>query len=266
VTGPPKAPPAPTHWQPPIDPRIRQRRIEVRRSEGRRRLRVILILLGLALLALAGWGATRSPLLDVDHIRLSGTQHTSFAQVIGASRIHRGMAMVDVGEGGAASRIRALPWVRRATVRREWPATVSIVVEERSPVAAAPAAGGVALVDLQGRVLELMPAAPADQPLLLGLPPAGRPGSRLGGRAADLLAVARALPPLVVPRVAGVAAGAGDQVELRLRPTGVVRLGSPDQLGEKLLAIQTVLAQVDLSRLAVLDVRVPASPALTRTP
>ena len=266
MTGPPKAPPGPTQWKPPIDPRIRQRRIEVRRTEGRRRLRVILTLAALAVLALAGLGAARSPLLDVDHVRLTGAQHTTAAQVLSASHIHRGMAMVDIDSGGAARRIRALPWVRRATVRRAWPATVTIAVEERTPVAAAPGAGGIALVDRQGRVLETGPAPPADHPLLLGLPPAGRPGSRLQGRTAELLAVAAAIPPPVVPRVAGLAAADGGQVELRLRPSGVVRLGVPDQLGEKMLAVQTVLAQVDLAGLAVLDVRVPASPAITRAP
>ena len=55
-----------------------------------------------------------------------------------------------------------------------------------------------------------------------------------------------------------------EQVELRLKPTGVVRLGPPDQLAQKMLATQTVLTQVDLTRLAVLDVRVPASPTITR--
>jgi hypothetical protein len=68
----------------------------------------------------------------------------------------------------------------------------------------------------------------------------------------------------VSQRVAGVAAAEGGQLELRLNPAGVVRLGPPDQLAEKMLATQTVLAQVDLTGLAVLDVRVPASPAITR--
>ena len=65
-------------------------------------------------------------------------------------------------------------------------------------------------------------------------------------------------------RVAGIAAADGGQVELRLKPSGIVRLGPPDQLAQKMLATQTVLTQVDLTRLAVLDVRVPASPAITR--
>jgi hypothetical protein len=100
--------------------------------------------------------------------------------------------------------------------------------------------------------------------VLLGLPPAGPASTRVDGRAADLLAVAQAMPSQVAQRVSGIAAADGGQVELRLKPTGIVRLGPPDQLTEKMLSTQTVLTQVDLAGLAVLDVRVPASPAITR--
>jgi cell division protein FtsQ len=263
---PPTAPPRPAAEKviPPIDPRFRQRRIEVRRVEGRRRLRVLLILLGFVLFALAVWASTRSPFLDVDRVRVTGSAHVPEAAVAAASGIHRGTAMFDVDEATARRRVEALPWVLRARVQRRWPATVTIEVQERAPIAALPGPGGVALVDRTGRVLTVAPAPPPGQPLLVGLAPAGPPGTRIGGRAGDLLAVARAVPPSVAPRLAGIVAAEGGQVELRLRPSGVVKLGPPTALGEKLLAVETVLTQVDLTRLAVLDVRVPASPAVTR--
>jgi hypothetical protein len=53
-------------------------------------------------------------------------------------------------------------------------------------------------------------------------------------------------------------------VELRLAPDGVVRLGRPEDLARKFDAVRAVLAQVDLRNLAVLDVRRPDSPVLTR--
>ncbi|MCU1449145.1 MAG: ftsQ [Acidimicrobiales bacterium] len=265
-TRPPAAPPqvAPRKVSAPIDPRFRQRRIEVRRVEGRRRLRVLLILGGFVLFALAAWGTTRSPFLDVDRVRVTGSARVPAAAVAAASGIRHGTAMFDVDELAARRRVEALPWVLRASVHRRWPATVTIDMQERAPIAALPGPGGIAVVDRTGRVLTVAPAPPPGQPLLLGLPPAGAPGTRIGGRAGDLLAVARAMPPSVVPRLAGIVAADGGQVELRLRPSGVVKLGPPTALGDKLLAVQTVLGQVDLSRLAVLDVRVPASPAVTR--
>ena len=262
-TAPPR-PPASETRRAPIDPRFRQRRIEVKRLEGRRRLRVILILAGFAFVALAGWGLSRSPLLDVDHVRVSGATRTSPASVAQASGVDRGMAMFDVDVGAARRRVAALPWVLRAQVQRHWPGRVTIQVQERVPVAVVAARSGFAVVDATGRVVTVAPAPPAGLVQLLGLPPAGVPGSRVGGRAADLLAVVKAAPAAVLSRITGVVAAGGGQVELRVRPTGTVLLGAPDQLAAKLLATETVFAQVDLTRLVVLDVRVPASPAITR--
>jgi len=265
MSTPPTAPPRPPGTKPgPIDPRFRERLIEVRRVEGRRRLRVLLILAGFLAVALLGWGFTRSPLLDVDHVHVTGTVHTAPADIATASGVHTGMAMFDVDIGDAAARVRAVPWILRVHVERQWPSTVSITVVERAPVAAVPAKAGVAVVDRTGRVLAIGPTAPADVPALLGLPPAGPLSTKVGGRAADLLAVVQTMPPPVAQRVTAVVAADSEQVELRLKPTGVVRLGPPDQLAQKMLATQTVLTQVDLTRLAVLDVRVPASPTITR--
>ena len=263
-TAPPRPPEAEANAKAPIDPRFRQRLIEVRRNEGRRRLRVLLVLGAFLGVALVGWAFTRSPLLDVDHIRVTGTVHTAPADITAASGVHDGMAMFDVATGDAVARLGAVPWIMRASVERHWPSTVTIAVVERVPVAGVPAKSGVAIVDRTGRVLALAPAAPQGLPVLLGLPPAGPPTSRVGGRSQDLLAVALAMPPPVSQRVTAVVATDGGQVELRLTPSGVVRLGPPGQLAEKMLATQTVLTQVDLARLAVLDVRVPASPAITR--
>jgi len=263
-TAPPRPPGLPAQREGAIDPRFRQRRIEVRRTEGRRRLRVLLILGAFFLVALVAWAATRSPFLDVDHVRVTGTVRTTPADVTAASGVHNGIAMFDVDTGGAAARLRAMPWILGAHVERHWPATVTITVVERVPVAAVPAKAGTAVVDRTGRVLAVQPGPPAGLPVLLGLPPAGPASTRVGGRTADLLAVTQAMPPPVAQRVTGIVAADGGQVELNLKPTGVVRFGPPDQLAEKMLSTQTVLTQVDLTRLSVLDVRVPASPAITR--
>ncbi|MBV8981153.1 MAG: FtsQ-type POTRA domain-containing protein [Acidimicrobiia bacterium] len=264
MSTPPTAPPRPPQEQRIIDPRFRQRLVEVRRLEGRRRLRVVVVLAGFLLFALVAWGLTRSPLLNVDHVRVTGTARTTPAEIMAAAGVHDGMAMIDVDGGDAAARLHTVPWILRAHVERHWPSTVTISVVERVPVAAAPAKAGFATVDATGRVVATTGAPPPSLPMLLGLPPAGPPATRLGGRAADLLAVTRVMPPEVRARVSGIATADGGQVELKLVPTGIVRLGAPDQLAEKMVATRTVLTQVDLTRLAVLDVRVPASPAITR--
>ena len=57
-------------------PRFRERRIKVRRDEGRRRLRRLVILALVMAAVLGGLGATRSVLLDVDDVAVAGGART----------------------------------------------------------------------------------------------------------------------------------------------------------------------------------------------
>ncbi len=250
-----------------IDPRIRERRTEVRRRERRRRLAVLVGTVSLTVLAGGAWGASRSPLLDVDRVEVAGAARTDVAEVVRASGVHRGRPLVDVDAGAAAARAEQLPWVLRATVRREWGGTVSIEVTEREPVAAARAGEGWALVDADGRVLGPVPEPPAGLPAAVAGSPVGSPGSRLDSGWDAVLEVARAARaarPRLLERVTAIAEVEGSGVELTLEAGGTVRIGAPDQLNEKFTAIETVLGQVDTRDLTVLDVRIPRTPVLTR--
>ena len=247
-----------------MDPRIRRRRIEVRRDEGRRRLRVLLALLGVVVLTAGTMLAVRSSLLDVDHIEVEGAAHSTPAAVVQASGLRLGTAMTKVDEEKMLGPIEALPWVRRADVHREWPGTVVITVEERNPRAVTRTdAGAWALLDTDGRVLADVPELPAGVMVFEGVGPVPAPGD---GVAAALgpLAVLAALPPSVTGRVASLALLESGEVELKLNPRGTVRFGTPADAAAKVRAIETVLASVDTRNLAVLDVRLPSSPVLTR--
>ena len=70
-----------------IDPRIRERRIEVRRQAGRRRLRMLLVVSSVLSAAGLVFLTVTSPLLDVDRIRITGTQHVTVEQVRAASGV-----------------------------------------------------------------------------------------------------------------------------------------------------------------------------------
>ena len=239
----------------------------MRRQEGRRRLRVVVGVAAGAAAAFGAWGATASPLLDLDRIVIEGAVHTDPADARFASGLRRGEPLVDVDEAAAARAVSALPWVARATVQRRWPGQVRIRVVEREPVAvAATASGRWGLVDRTGRVVDEVEGAPAGLPVLSGVPPAGPPGTSLPDDGVAALAVAVALPAELRARTAGVAPadGGGGEVEIRLSPEGRVRLGPPVDLERKFDAIRAVFAQVDLGNLAVLDVRRPDSPVLTR--
>lgn len=248
----------------PVDPRIRRRQIDVRRAQGRRRLRVALTIAASVALLSAAWGTTRSPLLDVDRLVVDGAVHTPESVVQAAASVAPGEAMTDVDRTGAARRLSRLPWVLWADVRRDWPATVRVRLVERTPIAVTrDDAGDWALVDRTGRVLERAAAPPPGLPVVEGVPAAGVPGSRLSAVATDTLEVAAQLPPGLAPRVVAVALGSAG-VELRLRPQGVVLVGTAEGAGDKLQAAHTVLGAVDGRTVATLDVRVPNTPVLTR--
>jgi cell division protein FtsQ len=134
----PEKPPAraPRGAKQPIDPRIRARRIEVQRSEGRRRLQR-LALVGAAVALVAGlWWLAFTPLFDVDAIRVHGADHTGEAAVLSSIGIHRGDALFTADVGAASRSLARLPWVATVKVRRSWPGTISVTIVERAPVAA----------------------------------------------------------------------------------------------------------------------------------
>ena len=251
---------------PELDPRFRRRRIEVRRQEGRRRLGVVASLVAVVGAAGTGWVAVRTPLLDVDAVRVTGAARTPVAEVIAASGVYRGQPLVDVDPEATAAAAGRLPWVLRATVTRSWSGSVAIAVTERAPAAVARMGEqSWALIDVHGQVLASVPERPAGLPAVIGSAPVGPPGSRLGHGWAAVLRVATAAPHPLLGRVSAVAEAEGGGVELRLAPDGVVRFGPAEQVDEKFTAIATVFAQVDTKGLAVLDVRVPRAPVLTRS-
>ncbi len=248
-----------------MDPRIRQRRVDVARQEGRRRRWLLVVVASLLVAAGAAVGATRSPLLDVDRVEVRGAARTPPNALIAAGGLQGRPLMVDVDARRVSRRVEALPWVLRARTIRAWPDTVVVEVTERAPAAVVRAGVAWAVVDATGRVLDAGATRPPDLPALNGAPAPGAPGTSLPGAGTGSLAVVAALPPALHGRVSEIRTTPGGEVLLQLNPPGgEIRLGRPENLDFKLSSALTVLEKADLSRLAVLDVRVPTAPVLTR--
>jgi len=247
-----------------IDPRIRARRIEVQRGVGRQRLQR-LVDLGLLLAVAVGFaGALRSPLLDVAAVRLEGNVRTPDELVLEQVRIAEGDQLVDLDLRGAGQRVADLPWIDSVRLHRGLDGRVAVRVTERSPVAVAGEGEGAVLVDAEGRVL----AKGAEDPALAGtlvrlaqLPGRPEPGQFLPAAAAAGLELASRLGAAAPGLVIDLA----DERSLvgRLGITEI-RFGPATQLDAKVRSLRTVLDQVDLTCAALIDVRSPGSPVLTR--
>jgi cell division protein FtsQ len=284
---------------PAVDPRLRQRWVDARRAEGRRRLRVVVAAATVVALAVVALGVLHSPLVRVRHVRVHDLGPVPAGADLGALRLiaQAGLAgetpMIDVDAAEDARRVEELPWADTARVVRQWPATVVISVTARRAVArvarvAAHPADGVALLDATGRVLALEGPSPAPGaadglPLLgsLGVPgaagtwiagtpgaprsdPAGGPGS--AGPAPDateVLAAAAALPGSLATRISSIEVGPSG-LEMAVGSTTVL-FGDTTNLAGKVTALQTIVTQVSLAGVARVDLRVADRPALTPT-
>jgi cell division protein FtsQ len=240
----------------PVDPRLRDRWVAARRAEGRRRLRIVLIAVGVVVALVVAWAVIASPFLDVDHIEVKGATQTSIADIERASGIGRGDPMVWIDTGEAVSGIEALPWVQAAHVHREWPGTVTISVTEREAVAWVDA-GGATLVDRTGRVLAHVAAPPTDLPQIADMktvPPVGvtispAVGARVAGR---LEGLARSGTRTI--------ALTKDGVVLELVRGPEIRLGEPTEVMTKVRSALAVLTALGDAQVSYIDASVPSNP------
>lgn len=244
-----------------IHPRMRSRRIEVQRSAARRRLRRALVALGVVTGLVILYTLALTPLLDVDGVRVRGADRASPAAIAAASGIAPGDPMIHVDTGGIAREIEELAWVADARVQRVWPGTVRIEVEERSPVGVIEVTDSLtALVDGTGRVLTIGQERPPELAVLEGVDGRVAEGEVLPSEAREAAAVLDAL----VERLPEAVSTMSTDLEATLVDGGVVRFGATTDLEDKLVATETVLSDVSLACLQVLDVRVPGNPTLTR--
>lgn len=243
-------------------PRIRHRRLAVQRDQGRRRLqRIGWMAGGVSTLVIAA-ALAQTPLFDVDRVEVDGATRIDAATVLWAAGIAPGHALLTLDEAGAERRIEDLPWVAEADVVRDWPGTVRVVVTEREPAALVQVDPALppAVVDGTGRVLDVGGQVPPGLVTVIGGPSRLVEGEVVPATARDALRVAVG----AAQRVPGAVVSVSRDLEATLTGGGLVRFGSTAALEEKLVALATVLSDVDVTNLAVLDLRVPGSPALTR--
>jgi hypothetical protein len=265
----------------PIDPRMRQRRVEVQRAIGRRRLHAVVALAVSASVATAGVALLHSPLLGVRRVEVAGVGPGAAASVRRAADLRGGEPLVDVSTRAVAARVELLPWVASARVGRSWPSVVRVAVTVRSAVAQVPSGPGrlapVALLDVTGRVVALAHHPRAGLPVLSGLgsvPPVGEwiGGPRAGtgrtasaGAARSVLGLAAGLERagLDVRSVRRSGSGALSATVGRRASGAAVDFGNAGRIGAKVAVLRALAAAGALTPGARVDLSVPDRPAVT---
>jgi cell division protein FtsQ len=222
--------------------------------------RILAAVVAILLFTGATWTTTRSALLDVDHIEVTGATVVTPDEAAAGAGLHRGLPMISVDTASAQRHLRSLPWVDTATVERAFPNTVRIHLVERVAVAvAARPAGGWVLLDRIGRVLAERPDRPADLAEIIGAGDTPAPALTLDS-ARPALAVVAALPEAIRREVTSATLN-GEAVTLQAGGREV-RIGPPTSLAAKMAALSVLLERVGGRSVAVLDVRVPQAPVV----
>jgi len=246
-----------------IEPRIRQRRIGVKRSENRRRLwwlalgGVVLVIV-IAVLALLG-----SSLFAVDQVTVTGNVYTdqTALDVVIDDLVGTPVLLVDIGD--VEAQVEDIPWVEDARVRTSFPDSASIEIRERTPVASMMGADGQArVIDVDGRVLGLVDGQPV---ALVWISGPGTLDVAPGQFASIGYSSAASLVTKLTPDIRGrvdsmlVTPDGADLVLVLTGENGLIEVRFGSAIGEnaqieKLVRLQRTLDDLDAEPVTVIDV------------
>jgi cell division protein FtsQ len=234
-----------------------------KRGSGLRRTRRLWpwVVALLAMIAGLAWWAAHSPLFRLRTLEVAGQAHLASGEVARLAGLDKDTSVLWLDTAEAEARIEANPWVGSATVRRDLPGTVTILVVERLPVGAVAVAegGGWLVVSGDGTVLEQISTDPR-LPLI-----ATDQGFPVGARPPSLSAPAAALRAMGEPlrsRVSSLRMRDSDHLVIRLTDGIRVLYGPPSELDAKARALDAVLdwTKAHPAEVVIVDVRAPTAP------
>ena len=118
-----------------MDPRVRARRIAVRRAKGRKRLIWVAIGAAILLVMVGAVAVLASSLFDVRTIDVQGAVYTDPQQLSAIIDELQGDAILLVDTRQIERRLESIAWVESARVSTQFPHDVFIDIRERRPVA-----------------------------------------------------------------------------------------------------------------------------------
>ncbi len=204
----------------------------------------------LVVLGVIGWVVFFSTVFGVRDVNVAGTDRVSVHQVIDAADVAIGTPLSRLDTGGIAARVEELAPVRTVSVKRAWPGSVEIVVEERVAAAVKERGSGWTLVDPSGVAYADVQRRPKGLPLVSAPVDAGAPALKAA------LSVLNSVPPAVRRQVREVRAASADHVLLRLTKDRTVVWGDPDRRQRK----GAVLAALITRKARIYDVSAPDAP------
>ncbi len=242
-------------------------RREAIKERSRRRLKLVIFILVLAILGEAGYLLSQSSFVNVQKISVQGNSTVSKKQILKKSRITKKTSYWKFSISSVKERVEQESWIKTATVKRRFPLDLVIIVKERAPVAVIMADNRYYLVDREGVVLDYKKENPLPQlPLIKDVPPV-KPKSR-GQQLSDksvrnALSCLRGFSKEIVAETDFISAPSIDGLSLHLKSGLLVLYGKAELTEQKNYAIDVIIeeARKEQGSWQYIDVRVPSNPA-----
>jgi cell division septal protein FtsQ len=219
-----------------MDPRVRARRIAVRRAKGRKRLIWVAIGAAVVLVLVGAVAVLASSLFDVRVVRVQGAVYTDQAKLSAIIDGLKGDAILLVDTRQTERQLETIPWIESARVSTQFPHTVFVDIRERKPVATFIGSdGGYRVIDRDGRVLDVVQGVPIDYMLITGANPDVEQGQFAARPFASAAQLTLALPSEIraISESIGLDLATGT-IKLQLKDGVEVQLGTPTDLSAKL--------------------------------
>ena len=238
-----------------MDPRVRARRIAVRRAKGRKRLIWVAIAAAILVVLVGAVAVLASSLFDVRTIDVQGAVYTDPVELSAIVDELKGDAILLVDTRQIERQLESIAWVESARVSTQFPHRVFIDIRERKPIATyAGSDSKFRVIDRDGRVLDIVDGVPIDYMLITGANPDVERGQFAGRPFASAAQLAIALPPEVRALTESIGVDAtGGNLTLQLHNDLTVQLGPAADLSGKLVRLLS-LVQGGLDGICGLDV------------
>ncbi|MEY3033540.1 MAG: putative cell division protein FtsQ [Actinomycetota bacterium] len=235
--------------------RFRERRIAARRAEGRRRLRIALGVGGVAAVVVIVLLILASPILSIRTIDVEGVVYADADRVGEVVASLRGDPILTADLNAAERALESIPWVREARVSMHLPRRVSIQIDERTPIAFYRAVDGFnRVIDIDGRVLDVIEGDPVDFPPVLGTGPNLSAGDVVGQPFLGAAQLVNALPRDLRQRLVSMSTTPDGEVSFQLSDDVTVLFGRPDRFQDKLVALVNEIKRQGSRSYSIIDV------------
>lgn len=229
-----------------IEPRMRERRVAVKRAQGRKRLKWAAALAAIVLVGVGGLATVGSSLFAIraDQLTVTGNVYTDPERLQAVVDDLVGTPVLVADTQRAERELEAIPWVDDAKVTTDFPHAAAIEIRERRPIATYQGPDGrFRVLDREGRVLDVLEKYPFAYVLIEGPDPIDLDPADFAPQGYQAAAeLAKNLTGSVRGRVDHIEVTAdGSRLSMLLDDGSEVRFGEARDLFAKLVRLETVL-------------------------